>query len=247
MHDITFLWAHPRSVSSALERVMFERGDMTVLHEPFIHLYYLGDAVKTLKYFDPDPLHPTSYTGIRELVLAAAERGPVFVKDMSYYVARYIHDDEAFVRRVRNTFLIRSPEKSIPSYYRLDDEVTLEEVGLETQFRHFDLVRRVTGEIPFVLDADDVQADTGAAMRLYCDAMGIEFLPHSLNWDTPVPPEWEFVAGWHGDMRGKSAIGDSESGRTREAVTLDTAPKLRQFYDHHLPFYELLKAHCVSG
>jgi hypothetical protein len=88
-HDIIFLWSHPRSVSSAMERIMLERGDMTTLHEPFIYLYYVHDRKKTLDYFDPDPDHPTSYHDIREMVLAAAEQGPVFVKDKNSQDKRY--------------------------------------------------------------------------------------------------------------------------------------------------------------
>jgi hypothetical protein len=34
----TWLWAHPRSRSTALERMMMERGDVTVLHEPLVTL-----------------------------------------------------------------------------------------------------------------------------------------------------------------------------------------------------------------
>ena len=66
---------------------MLERGDMTALHEPFIYLYYVHDRRKTLDYFDPD--HPPSYHDIREMVLAAAEQGPVFVKDKNSQDKRY--------------------------------------------------------------------------------------------------------------------------------------------------------------
>ncbi len=43
-----------------------------------------------------------------------ADRKPVFVKDMCYYVADYVEGDHNFVRRVKNTFLIRTSEQSIP-------------------------------------------------------------------------------------------------------------------------------------
>jgi hypothetical protein len=246
MHDIIILWSHPRSVSSAMERIMFERGDLTVFHEPFIYLYYLGDAKKVLKYFAPDPAHPTSYEDVRDMILAAGEKQPVFVKDMCYYLSDYIRGDDAFVNRVCNTFLIRDPAKSIPSYYRLDDEVTLEEIGLEAQYRHFERVAQVTGRPPLVLDADDVQANTESAMRVYCDALDLEFLPHALTWERTVPQAWQFVAGWHGDMEKTSGIGARESGRTKEAITLDSAPQLRHYYEHHLPFYRALREHRLD-
>jgi hypothetical protein len=41
MNPIIFLWAHPRSMSTAIERVMRERCDFDCLHEPFLRYYYL--------------------------------------------------------------------------------------------------------------------------------------------------------------------------------------------------------------
>ncbi len=134
---------------------MLERGDMITLHEPFMYLYYVHDAKKELLHFERDPEHPTSYEDIKGAILDAADRKPVFVKDMYYYVADYVQGDHNFVRRVKNTFLIRTSEKSIPSYYRLDQDVTLEEFGLEAQHRHLELVRETNGELPIVIDADD--------------------------------------------------------------------------------------------
>ena len=227
------LWSHPRSVSSAMERIMLERGDMTTFHEPFIYLYYVGDGKKTLAYFDVHPDHPTSYVGIRDMILEGAKDGPVFAKDMSYYISDYIEDDLAFVKRVTNTFLIRSPEKSIPSYHRLDPEVLSEEIGLEAQWRHFELVREVTGETPIVIDADDLQRDTEATMRAYCAALEIPFIPESLSWDEDIPAQWRHVSGWHGDLVDTKGIGT----HAKKKVDVHSAPKLKAYYNHHLPFY----------
>ena len=52
MHPIIALWTHPRSISTAFERVMMERGDLKILHEPFSYLYYVdgGDATISQQY-----------------------------------------------------------------------------------------------------------------------------------------------------------------------------------------------------
>ncbi len=242
MHEIVFLWAHPRSVSSAMERIMLERGDMKTFHEPFIYLYYVHDATKTLPYFAIDPDHPRSYEDIKQMLLAAAERGPVFVKDMCYYLSDYIMDDHAFVRRIRNTFLIRTPEKSIPSYYKLDPQLTSEEIGLEAEYRYFERVVELTDQTPIVIDAEDVQADTEATMRAYCSALGIEFIPESLHWDTAVPDAWQFVAGWHGDLSKTKGI----AKHAESATLMDDNPRLQQYCQHHLPFYLALREHRLS-
>lgn len=77
-----------------------------------------------------------------------------------------------------------------------------EEVGLEAQWRHFELVQTLTGKTPIVIDADDLQHDTEATMRAYCAALGLAFIPESLCWDEEIPAAWKHVAGWHGDLVG---------------------------------------------
>ena len=48
MHDIIFLWSHPRSLSTVMQRVMLERGDFRNFHEPFIYTYYVHKRKKRL-------------------------------------------------------------------------------------------------------------------------------------------------------------------------------------------------------
>lgn len=243
---IIFLWTHPRSVSSALERVMLQRGDMQTLHEPFIYLYYLGDANKTLLHFDPhfhgQAQHPQSYQAIKSMILDTAVQAPIFVKDMCYYVSKYIDTDKAFLREVKNTFLIRTPARSIPSYYKLDPEVSCDEIGLDAVYKHAMLVADITGEMPIIIDAEDLIRDPKGTLRAYCQALGIRFIEASLNWgDDALPKEWMHVAGWHTDLSGSSGIGRVQ----RAATSLDDAPHLRQLCDYHMPYYEKLRAHCL--
>ena len=58
MEPIIALWSHPRSMSTAMERIMRERGDCRCFHEPFICDYYVHRAVRSLPLFDVDPDQP---------------------------------------------------------------------------------------------------------------------------------------------------------------------------------------------
>ncbi|MFW5641097.1 MAG: sulfotransferase family protein, partial [Thermodesulfobacteriota bacterium] len=82
MQQIIALWTHPRSISTALERVMMERGDLKVLHEPFSYLYYVESGKATIPQEYEDPNHPRSYDGIKDFILGHGETKPVFFKDM---------------------------------------------------------------------------------------------------------------------------------------------------------------------
>ncbi len=78
MHPIIALWSHPRSMSTATERLMRERGDLTCFHEPYMYYYYVERAVRVMPLFDVDPEKPKSYEAIRDMLLEAGEARPVW-------------------------------------------------------------------------------------------------------------------------------------------------------------------------
>ena len=129
------LWCHPRSVSTAFERVMRERGDLDVLHEPFMYDYYLNRAPRRFPDFRPDPDHPANYADTRRMILRRAEGGPVFFKDMAYYVLDTLPDDAEFRDAITHAFLVRHPAESILSYARKDPGFASVELGIEAEWR----------------------------------------------------------------------------------------------------------------
>jgi len=251
MNPIIALWAHPRSMSTAMERIMRERGDFTCFHEPFMYLYYAGDAKKEMPHFDAIPDMPIQYEGIRQMLLDAASHAPVFFKDMSYYILDRLMQDRAFADHITHTFLIRDPAKSIISYYKLDPGMTCEEVGVEAQHLHYEWLLKTYGTRPVVIEASDIQNDAAGMIRAYSAAIGVEFLPHALEWGDKVPEDWKSVATWHGDVmttqgiRRESETADGQENGTT-SVTLDAAPHLRAYHAHHQPYYEKLRQHKLA-
>lgn len=252
MHPLVALWSHPRSMSTAMERMMRERGDFTCFHEPFMYLYYAGDAKKEMPMFNVPSGTPTSYEDIRAMLLDTAEKRSVFFKDMSYYILDRLKNDPVFADRVTHTFLIRDPAKSIISYYKLDPNMVCEEIGIETQYEHFLWLKETYGTAPIIIEASDIQSDPEGMIRAYCAAINVEYLPHALEWDNTKPPEdWKSVTGWHGDvMRSQGIRRENELAdaldKDNPPLTLDTAPYLRTYYDHHIPFFEKLQKNKIK-
>ena len=253
MNPVIILWAHPRSMSTAIERVMRERGDLDCLHEPFLHYYYLERSQRELAHFDSDTEHPTSYLDTRNMIMNRAEDAPVFAKDMSYYVVPEILQDVEFCRRVRHCFLIRNPLRSIMSYYRLDNTVSLDEIGIEAQWRHFEGLQALGIDDAVVIEAEAVQADSAATMAGFWQALGLDFRQQALNWDRQsTPQDWQYVQGWHQSVSDSSGIHQSAE---QDCATLQSefealcrdAPQLQQYLDFHLPFYRNLKRHGLRG
>lgn len=246
-HPIVALWSHPRSMSTAIERIMRSRGDLGCMHEPFMYDYYINRSTKQMPHFNAMDDHPRNYDAIRAMILAKAESGPVFFKDMSYYVVPHILDDAAFLDRVTHSFLIRDPKASILSYAKLDPGMLLDEIGLEAQWRHADAVMKRTGKPPVVVRSEAVQSDAQGEMRKYWKALGLSEKPHALNWRDPPPADWQQVQGWHGDVIASKTIrplGHDQLARIEaDFKTLaGENPRFDGYLAHHLPFYvELLR------
>ncbi len=250
MEKMIALWSHPRSMSTATERVMRERGDLLCAHEPFMYDYYVYRQVARMPHFDVQDDHPITYEAIRDMLLAKAGQGPVFFKDMAYYVVPQILGDPAFVDRLAHVFLIRNPVASILSYYRLDPEMTLEEVGIEAQWKLFEALRQ-RGAKPVVIEAEAVQKDTVGVMSALWERIGLPFRGEAFEWQSEVPKDWEQVGDWHGAVSASAGIRPIEAGeaarKQREFEDCArSAPHLSDFLAHHLPFYQRLQAHALS-
>jgi len=85
-YPIYFLWATPRSTSTAFEWMMRQRGDLSCFHEPFGMAWYQGPDARAPRPAPKDRLRPNAtFENIWQDIQQAAEHKPVFVKDMHYH------------------------------------------------------------------------------------------------------------------------------------------------------------------
>lgn len=227
------LWAHSRSASTALLRMMIERGDAAVLHEPFLALAQ-DEPVAVLRR---DGGSAVARSG-RELVDSLAELGearPVFVKEVLDYRYEYVFAHPDDLAWMTHTFLIRDPRQAISSHYAIKPTVTCPEIGYEWLWELFQLLRSATGSQPLVIRSEDLLRDPAAEIKAYCEATGLPFLPHALHWVPGDRPEWQRHRRWHLDTIRSSGFTE---GQNTYPATVDNHPLLRSFYEHHYPFYE---------
>lgn len=225
---------------------MRERGDMSCHHEPFMYDYYVHRKIREMPYFEIEEDRPQSYQDIRNMLLRDAEDCDVFFKDMSYYVMPRILEDAEFSSRISNCFLIRNPVASILSYFKLDNEVTLDEIGLEAQWKHCQgLLDK--GIEPIVIEAESVQNNPRQVLASAWERIGVSNEEKAFDWQDEKPADWGQVSGWHQDVLGSDGIAavdpDALEKKRNEFKQLaEQNSKLRKYLDHHLPYYEKLKA-----
>jgi len=244
MHQIIALWTHPRSISTAMERVMMERGDLKVLHEPFSLIYYVTEQKADVPYVHDDPDQPHTYPEAKDYICGAAGKDTVFFKDMCYHCFEHVIGDDDFLGVMTNTFLIREPIKTIGSHYNINPDVTTDEIGYEQQFKVFEKVEALTGRTPIVIDADDLEDDPEGTVAAYSKALGIPHLPESLTWGVRHIEEWETWKEWHADAARSTGI-----QKNMEPIDYDVLaiPKLKALYDYHLPSYQAMYANRITA
>ena len=225
------LWAVPRSVSTALERVFVERGDFKVFHEPFSATYYYSPERRSDRFAGKEVKEEYGHGKILARMLEHLEK-PVYFKDMAYHVAGFMTPE--FVSRFTNTFIVRDPTPVIASLNSFWPDFTFEETGYEQQHRLFWLAVE-NGEDPAVVDAADLTADPEGTIRAYCEKLGVEFMPEALSWEPGEVPGWEMWKEWHEEAQESTGI----KSQPLEDET-EVPAGLEDIYERCLPYYEEL-------
>ena len=147
------MWAHPRSVSTAFLRMMMERGDMTVVHEPLVTLTDFGEMTVDTRADGGGPVTVRTPDELFALFGKLAEKSTVFFKDTVEYRYQYLFDHPETVAAMTHTFIVRDPAAAIASHHAVKPAVTCPEIGYEHQYDLFRYVRDVTGSRPVVVSA----------------------------------------------------------------------------------------------
>ena len=226
------LWSAPRARSTAFFRSVAERGDVTVLHEPFSNLRDYGETDAEGRTFDSPAL-------LLAWLRDETQDTRVFLKDTGDHHHHEVLADRRFLAEARHAFLIRHPEEIAASYYALFPGMSINSIGLEKLCELQAAVRDAGGNTSVVIDSDDLVARPGATMAAYCAAVGLPFDPRALTWERGERSEWRRSARWHAD------VGASSGFEWRERAyphTVENSAELARFAAHHLAFYEQLYA-----
>jgi len=179
----------------------------------------------------------------------------VFTKELVYNLPESFYPDmisEGFTDFV-HTFLIRDPEKAIPSNYK----VTVNEGfgsgyleptsgGFEETYNLFNFIKEKKGFAPIVVDAVDLQTHPDETMKSYCEAVGIEFDPKMTTWEPGrCPSHYRIFSQWNSTV-------DQSTGFIKvkqedlPPVSLQGLPnEVLKAIEKSKIFYQEMKRYCV--
>ena len=220
---------------------MRARGDLEVLSEPFSVPYYLGEAPVSDR-FGATGSQPSleEWSKVAREIGEAAERGPVFVKDMAYHVAPCLGPE--LVRGFRNTFIVRHPARSLRSLQRFFPDFTAEEAGFEQQHRLMRLVAEACPGDLVVIDGDDLRRAPAAVVEDYCRRVGLPPVPGALSWEPGLVSDWQPWEEWHREVAASSGIRPPADEREPEAprgVDRDLYASCLEHYERMLALAEV--------
>jgi hypothetical protein len=236
-HRILALWATPRTVSTAFERMMIERGDHEVFDEPFSATYYFSPE-RSSKRFD-QTLANSRASEVMDSLRTAACRRPVFFKDMAYQAAPYLGDID--LNNIVSSFLVRDPRWVLPSLHRMWPDFSTEGAGYGALLELFTCVRNITGRLPVVVDSDALRRTPEPVVRAWCDAVRIPFVASAMTWAPGMQRQWRLWQDWYEDVarsRGFLPPKDADPPVVRDQ-------ELRSAIEDALPIYEELVHHSL--
>ncbi|MGB3535738.1 MAG: sulfotransferase family protein [Microcoleaceae cyanobacterium] len=199
---IVALWAAPRCVSTAFEKTFSQRLDTQIVHEPFCDVYYFSQWRISNRFGDCEELQ--NYSSTEALKKISSPKSPlVFVKDHAYEILPYVN--QQFFSGLTNTFIIRSPQEVLASWYRTNEYPSEEELGFIAIDKIWQIVVEKLGQKPIVVDANRFRNQPEEILKLYCQSIGVEFNSKMLSWQTGQLQNWsdreaEFHAKWHSTL-----------------------------------------------
>lgn len=240
MKPIIALWAHMRARSTAFLRMMIERDDVLVIHEPLVTLVDHGEVEV------PDGAGGTVILGSEHDLFAhmrvLARDRIVFFKDTVEHRYGYLFDHPEYFADFVHTFIIRDPRQAIASAYKMMPHISSPKVGYEHLYEIFIRASELSTRRPVVMDAEKLVADPGIVVADYCRHVGIPFDPRSLSWSPGAQPHWRITQHWHEDA---SRSTEFHRWSNEYADTVDNNQMLSSFYHYHKRFYQKMMAFAI--
>ena len=185
------MWSCSRSRSTVTTRA-FEQLDGCILFDsPFYAPYLLATNLELPERKEVLKNLETDYKKVIEKITGSLPDGKLF--SFQRHLAKYTLPEfgRDWLKSLNNFFLIRHPKYIISSYqkaqsrYGSQNKITNEDINLKALFHIFKEVESLSGNVPLVIDADDLIKNPRNVLTFLCNYMGIEFSDKMLNWEKP--------------------------------------------------------------
>lgn len=202
------MWSGPRTLSTALLRSFANRADTVGVDEPFYAAYLASSGVQHPGRDEVIASQPTDPVEVVEGLFQPlpAGRRVHYQKQMAHHLTERVPRE--WLDRVRSVFLLRDPARVIASYTRIVPDAEPEDLGAPQMAELFARERELRGEIPPVIDSDDVLADPRGVLTKLCERLGLSFDEAMLAWPPgPRPFDGVWARYWYANVERSTGFG----------------------------------------
>ena len=192
------MWSGPRNLSTAMMRAFGSRPDTAIADEPFYAHFLKTTGVQHPGRAEVFAKLDSDWRKVADYLTGPVPDGKAvwYQKQMTHHVVG--DNDLNWIGKVVNCFLIRHPKDVILSYQKIYPEVDINLLGCRQQATIFEHVRKVTGEPPIVIEADDIARNPEIMLTRLCERLGIPFTAKMLSWaEGPHPSDGVWGKYWY--------------------------------------------------
>jgi hypothetical protein len=215
-----------------------QREDTKVFDEP-LYAHYLSQS--NAKSYHPgvdDILESMENDGSKvvDMMMGEHPKKVVFFKNMTHHL---LNLDKSFMNDMHNVILTRDPTEMLPSFARVIEKPTLEDVGYG---QHIELVSYMKQQKidPIVVDSKQILLDPENALIELCKTIDIPFDSSMLFWKKGARPEDGIWAKyWYSNIHNSTGFIDYEA--KKEIFPEELRPLLNQCMPYYNQLMELAK------
>lgn len=181
------LWSGPRNISTALMYSFAQRSDTLVFDEPLYAHYLRNTEAKSYHPGAKEIIQTMENDGTKVIahMMGPHPKPVVFFKNMTHHL---LDLDRTFMQDVVNVILTRDPVEMLPSFAKVIDQPTMDDVGYAL---HIELLEylKTKNLSPIVLDSKKILLHPTKVLTQFCERIGIPFDQNMLTWKAGARPE----------------------------------------------------------
>ena len=202
------MWSGPRNISTAMMRAWDARSDCAVMDEPFYGAYLAETGLNHPMRAEILAAHPVDFAEISKDCATRAGTAVVYQKHMCQHMIDGV--PRAFMADCVNVFLIRHPARVVASFAKGYPDLTSDDIGFDVQAELYDHVCSF-GLNPIVIDSADIRQDPAGMLQKLCEAIGLEFSPAMLSWQSgPKPYDGPWAPHWYKSLHATTGFAGPE-------------------------------------
>ena len=174
------MWSGPRNISTALMRSFENRDDTSVIDEPFYAYYLKKSNLKHPMYNEIIKRYETNYKKIIDTITTDKKNKIIFIKHMTHHIN--IKSDLNWIKKGKNIFLLRHPNKVILSYIKKNKLKKTSDIGFPEQLKIFNYIKLYSNTKNIIINSEYLLKDPEKILRKICNIINIDFDIKMLSW-----------------------------------------------------------------